>query len=203
MEREKAQVAFIHELGHHVSNKLNKTIFGYDRPTESITIYPSKYGDFFDGMTKSSNTTPNSYKAEYTPLEYLRAYYGCLFEGLFRSIDINECLCSKITPSIISSGLCKGRADYYQMSHLALRVEIKNKFLWWDFLTKNYFSLMKSKIKSFAEIFKLNFSDYILQEVNYKYYINLDVLDMDIENFLIIHKQDYIMAINELRKLNQ
>ena len=62
---------------------------------------------------------------------------------------------------------------------------------------------MKSKIKSFAEIFKLNFSDYILQEVNYKYYINLDVLDMDIENFLIIHKQDYIMAINELRKLNQ
>lgn len=199
---EKIQITFIHEIGHHVANELNRNIFDFDRTTKSIMLYPSEIGNFFDGRTISSNSMQNSYHPENSPYEYIRSFYGCFFESLFRKIDIGKCLCGQVTPEDISNNLCKGRADYYQMAEISMRPEINQRFEWWRYLTVDYFNLMKLKETAFKYIFGLNFSDFVLKENNSKYEIDLKLLNKKIETFLIEHRSDFEMAVNQLKLLN-
>ncbi len=197
----KLQITFIHELGHHIANELNYRLFHFDRRTKSIHLYPSEHGNFFDGKTISRNANKDYYLPENTPLEYIRSFYGCLFESLLRDINIDKCLCGYITPLDIKVNLCKGRADYYQMASISMRPEVKNRFEWWRYLTNDYFKLMKNKIGVFKTVFHLNVLDFISNKDNDRHKIDLNRLNLVIEPFLINHQKDFKMAVEKLKFL--
>lgn len=197
----KLQITFIHELGHHIANELNAKVFGFDRTTESILLYPSSHGNFFDGETKTANTIVDHYEPENTPLEYIRIFYGCLFESLFRQIEIGKCLCESASKSDINNNLCKGRADYQQMAQMSIIRNVNNRFEWYRYLTVEYFKFMKENINDFRSVFHLNVFDFILEQESNYYKIDLDRLNPLIQPFLINHQNDFKMAVERLRFL--
>jgi len=80
---------------------------------------------------------------------------------------------------------------------------VKNRFEWWRYLTGDYFNLMKDKIGVFKTVFHLNVLDFILEQDNRFYKIDIDRLNLVIEPFLIIHQKDFKMAVEELRLLSR
>ncbi|MFS4494565.1 hypothetical protein [Maribacter sp. 2308TA10-17] len=202
MNTKKLQITFIHETGHHIANELNYRVFKFNRKTESIFLYPSNSGDFFDGQIKVANNNAEHYHPENTSLEYIRIFYGCLFECLYREIEISKCLCEVAKPSDIKECLCKGRVDYHDMAHITMSRNIKNRFDWWRYLTVEYFSLMKNNLDLFQTVFELKVQDFILKQNNDYVEINLDQLNIALEPFLIDHKKDFEMAVENLKKLN-
>lgn len=202
MAMDNLQIIFIHEIGHHIANELNARVFSFNRRTESILLYPSNHGDFFDGKTKIANTNTDFYQVENTVLEYIRTFYGCLFECLFRQIEISKCLCEVATESDVIDNLCKGRVDYHQMAQMTMTRKVKNRFDWWRYLTVEYFTLMKNKVNEFDGIFELKPLDYILKEENSSYEIDIDRLNVVLEPFFITHQKDFKKAVEDLRELN-
>ncbi|BFP43215.1 hypothetical protein FGF1_40600 [Flavobacteriaceae bacterium GF1] len=198
-----AQVTFIHELGHHVANELSYHLFDYNGKTLSISLYPSKHGNFFDGKTVCSNPIKDAHSKENYPIEYVRMYYGCLFECLYREIKIEKCLCSMATQSDLKANLCTGRHDYYQMYDISIKPEVKNRFSWWRYLTVEYFNLMKTKKDEFGDIFQLRVQDLAAKTDIESWEIDVCELNIRIESFLSKHKNDYTLAVKKLTQLNK
>ena len=124
--KEDLQRVFIHELGHFIAAELSYTYLNYDRRIEIMELYKRGNTDFYDGRTSTSLATLDSYNPENSANEYLQLFYGCLFETLHREIDINDCLCSKVS---VEENFTKNIGNGELMTNLCYNYHIGLKLL--------------------------------------------------------------------------
>tara|TARA_R110000765_G_scaffold128003_2_gene226101 strand:- start:188 stop:802 length:615 start_codon:yes stop_codon:yes gene_type:complete len=195
------QRAFIHELGHFIASELNFRIYKYDRRIEEFIISPRKGSEFSDGEVKTSKATALSYDPYNTAKEYVKTFYGCLFEILYRKIQINECLCSRIIDEFLILNYGNGLLDYQQMGNIASRPEInKYKKEWFSYITKNQIENIKNN-PEFERIFELKYENYILTNENDFCYIDIEKLIPDVENFINSHSKFYKNLVETLEHI--
>lgn len=201
--KEDLQRVFIHELGHFVAAEISFLYFDYDRRIEKMELYKRGKTDFYDGYTNTTKATSNSYNPDNSANEYVQLFYGCLFETLYRQIKIDECLSSNVTIAENNrSNIGNGRADDQFMLRLSYRPEvIKFRFKWYDFIKNEFWEKVNSQREKLTSFFNLNVLEYATEYDADRYSIDVDRLRVDVIKLIPILKDDFIYAINELKKI--
>tara|TARA_R110002049_G_scaffold247412_1_gene421574 strand:- start:233 stop:853 length:621 start_codon:yes stop_codon:yes gene_type:complete len=195
------QRVFIHEIGHFVAAELNYVIFNYDRRTEQFNLTPRVGTKFYNGLVHNSKATKDSYSIKTCANEYVQSFYGCLFEVLYRDIELDKCLrisVSKDDHLIHNYG--NGKIDAMQIFGIGQRKEIKEfSKLWYDYISKEFYKEMKSISNHFELVFNLDVKDFILKEYSNKSF-DIDIIKLlkSLGGFLELHRPIFFNLINKL-----
>lgn len=202
--KEDLQRVFIHELGHFVSSELNYKIYKYDRRANEIIIAPRLNTDFYNGSISTNKATPYSYLPEFSAKEYVNIFYGCLFESIYRSIDISKCLkCSVTREEHLIENIGNGKIDALHLFGISNRSEIKHKSsLWYSHVTKVYFPSMQQRRSLFQAFFDLDVRKFIKKEYSNRIEINIENLTIYTSEFIDQHQSIYKQLIEDLESIN-
>ncbi|WP_400078779.1 hypothetical protein [Winogradskyella sp. R77965] len=202
------QRAFIHEIGHFIAAELNYVLFGYDRRIDEFVLHfreDSKI--YFDGYVRTFKL-PKSNKFNLNVIANYSAniFYGCIFECLYRKINLNQCLCIISIEENLKSNIGNGSSDYYEVFERILRVEknLKNTLdNWEEYLFSDYFNqlVLLEEQNHFLDIFNLNVNDFIENKIFDKHYINITSLRSCLDDFLSSHKKIFASFIETLKQI--
>jgi len=198
------QRVFIHEIGHLVAAELNYRLYNYDRRIEKLTLYPRNSTAFFNGEVYTSKANKDKYFVETCANEYVQTFYGCLFEVIYRKLELNKCLCYRFTKEKnvehLKENLYNGVADAHQLNYIGARKELnKISSLWHDYTHDIYITEMNSLVNHFDMVFEMDINDFILEKLEYNgYSINIEKLVSSLNSFLDLHSPFYKSLLEKL-----
>ncbi len=198
------QRVFIHETGHLVAAELNYRLYDYDRRIERLNLYPRKGSTYFNGEVYTSKANIGKYSIETCANEYVQIFYGCLFEVIYRNLDLDKCLCYRFSKEKLKEhledNLYNGVADAKQLNYIGVREELnKISSLWHDYTHDVYLKKMSSIKTHFDIVFKMNVNDFILEKPEFhRYSINIKKLLTTLNNFLDLHAPYYKSLLEKL-----
>ncbi len=201
--KEDLQRVFIHELGHFIAAELNFILYDFDRRIIEMKLEPRLGTKFYNGSVRNDKPMDDNYHPKNTSKEYAQTFYGCLFECLFRKIDINDCLKNSVTrEEHLITNIGNGKIDALYIYSYAQRKEIKKvSHKWYEYVTSEFFNSMKVESLHFQEIFSIEIEDFILDEINGTFFINLLKLHSACQFFITEHKHIYSNLIAKLESI--
>lgn len=184
---------FWHELGHFVAQELNYRF--YKGPgTKEIIIYrsPNNY-DFFEGKTIVNREDDKEY---IPPIECFTFYlassvYGCIFQAYFRNETLDDCFVEH------------GKGDSEQWGKIICRYGFNGYQPDLFACEKKYFNKLKEN-GGLDELKDINPDDYLVNDGNDNYHINIDELKKVIDKFISSHVKVYetlVQSYNNLLEL--
>ncbi len=197
------QRVFIHEMGHLVAGELNYRLFNYDRRIEEFKIVPRIGTKFYNGSVYDSKAKKGSYSVNTCANEYVQLFYGCLFEVLFRNITLDKCLCTSVSrENHLVHNYGNGKVDGNYINYIGIREEIKEfASVWYDKISVVFFEEMKSLDNHFEKAFILEVNDYILNENNNSFLIDITKLLDSLNVFLDLHEPYFHSIVNNLKSI--
>lgn len=201
--KEDLQRVFIHELGHFVAAELNFILYNFDRRAIEMKLEPRPGTKFYNGSIRTNKSMDDNYHPINTSKEYVQTFYGCLFECLFRHIHINDCIKNSVTrEEHLISNIGNGKIDALYIYSYAQRKEIKEvSSKWYEYVTSVFFSSMKTKRHYFRKIFTIEIENFILDEIDGTFFIDLVKLRSECEIFINEHKRIYSDLISKLESI--
>ncbi len=202
------QRAFIHEMGHFIAAELNYKLCNYDRRIDEFKLYLRDNSTIlYDGYVRTKNVViSDRFNHEIIANYFGNAVYGCLFESLYRKIDLDQCLCDISIEENLLQNFGNGQDDYYEI-FIRLRLvenELKSVFdKWRSYLFDDYFNqLHELKNRNhFKSVFSLDVNDYILKKRYNEYLIDIDKLKLELNEFLEFHKPFFEQFLERLFKI--
>lgn len=199
------QRVFIHEMGHFIAAETNHRIFKYDRRIELIKLMARPNTSFFNGSVSTKKVTLDSYSYLTSANEYVQTFYGCLFEVIYRKIELNECLCSSISrEEHLIHNLGNGKVDSLYIYSIGQRPEIKKHSKeWYSYITNDYYNQMLSLNSHFDEVFKIDVYQHILKKDGTIYWIDINELLKSTNHFIESHSHYFELLMHKLYEIQE
>lgn len=183
---------FFHEVGHFVAREINHMLYG-STSTKKITIFPNQiHNHLYEGDTKihlSVDGNENKPPARQALAAYLASStYGCFFQAYFLNTELKKCFNDNGADDLQKwyGSLMHNDADFLN-SDIA---EIDRK----------YFEELKAN-QELSEIMHLNVNGYLDEESGNTYFVNIEKLRVDINNFILKHQATYKTLIEKYEEV--
>lgn len=194
---------FIHELGHFIALELNFRLYNYDRRAIGLKIEPRINTKFYNGSISTDKATTGSYNPINSAKEYAQTFYGCLFESLYRNIDIKSCLKSSVSKTdYLVNNIGNGKVDALHLYSISIRPELKDVGKkWFNYATENFYPLIKNNVSHFKTIFDLSPENYIVSKQYNQTTFDINKLRNATIFFVLEHSDVYDSFIKSLESI--
>lgn len=183
---------FFHELGHFVAHEMNQRYYS-GTGIRSITIQPHYLGDHLFVGEANINLSDDERERMAPPLKYLPEYlasstYGCIFQAYYQKTKLSNCL--KVN----------GEDDMtkWHGSLLANSLEYHNADV--AVAEEQYFDLLVQK-RALDTMMMLNPENYLVEEGNQRYVVDIDRLRIDTDAFIDFHIEYYNTLILDYKNI--
>lgn len=183
---------FFHELGHFVAREINHLYYS-GQGTKSIEIYPYPYNnELFLGDTKVNQSVDGSEKkaptVEKLPEYLASSTYGCFFQSIYQNSSLKQCFAQngeddmqKWFSAMLANGLDWCNSDIANYD-------------------SEYFDLLKEK-GELDELMKLVPENYLIDNGNNSFDVNIVKLKEDILPFIKNHYKVYRKLIEKYKEI--